>query len=137
MKSTARLTIGEVAARAGLRPSAIRYFEDQGLLPAADRRAGRRVYDETVLNRLAVIELAKAAGLTIREIRELLADAGGRQPAGFRWRKLAEPKMIELDDRIAQTVQMKTVLSALATCTCSTLDDCGRAFELLRSAARK
>ena len=56
------LTIGAVAARTGLRASAIRYYESRGLLPVASRAAGKRVYDASVLARLAVIRLAKTAG---------------------------------------------------------------------------
>ena len=66
------LTIGAVARRAGLRPSALRYYEDEGLLPAPARVNGRRRYDTDVFDRLAVIRLAQAAGLTVAEIRTFL-----------------------------------------------------------------
>ena len=63
------LTIGEVARRAGVRASAIRYYEEAGLLPAPERVGGKRRYDEGILRRLAIIGGAKRAGFTLREIR--------------------------------------------------------------------
>jgi DNA-binding transcriptional MerR regulator len=131
------LGIGEVAARAGVRVSAIRYFEEQGLLPVAHRRGGRRIYDPAVLNRLALIELAKGAGFTIREIRGLLAGMGRRQPAASSWRRLARTKLVELDDQISRASRMRDLLSTLVRCSCPTLDDCGRALNAARSAEER
>ncbi len=59
------LTIGQVALKAGLRASAIRYYEAQGLLPPAPRHGGKRVYDASILVRLSAIDLAKTAGFTL------------------------------------------------------------------------
>jgi MerR family redox-sensitive transcriptional activator SoxR len=85
------LTIGQVASRTGLRASAIRYYEAQGLLPRPSRQAGRRMYSTSILERLAVIELAKTAGFSLADVRALVAavDAGEAAPA---WRKLAPQK---------------------------------------------
>ena len=66
------LTIGQVASRTGLRASAIRYYESRGLLPKASRIGGKRVYEGLVLERLAIIELAKTAGFHLDEIRATL-----------------------------------------------------------------
>ena len=68
----AELGIGEVARRAGIATSALRYYESEGLIPLAERRGGRRVYDASILLRLTLIELAKNAGFTIAEIKRLL-----------------------------------------------------------------
>jgi MerR family redox-sensitive transcriptional activator SoxR len=122
------LTIGKVATRAGLRASAIRYYEEEGLVPTADRKGGKRVYDESVLDRLALIELAKSAGFTIRETRELLAVFGRRRTAAASWNKLAQAKLAELDEQIARASKMKALLSMLIRCECPALDDCGRAL---------
>src|SRR5918992_1339605 len=73
VETNGQLTIGEVARRAGLQPSAIRYYEQIGLLPAPGRQSGRRRYDPAVLDRLTVIRVGQAAGLTLAEIRELVA----------------------------------------------------------------
>ena len=126
------LTIGDVAARAGLRPSAIRYYEEQGLVPEVHRKGAKRIYDASILDRLALIELAKAAGFRLEEIRSLLADTGQRRPASI-WRKLAGAKRADLDEQILRVAAMKDVLSMLTRCTCTTLADCGRALNAARS----
>jgi MerR family transcriptional regulator, redox-sensitive transcriptional activator SoxR len=129
---TAVLTIGEVAARTGLRASALRYYEQAGLVPAARRRGGKRVYDPAVLDRLAVIELAKAAGFTLRETRTLLAGLGRRRPAARAWQRLAHDKLAELEQRIAEASRMKELLGVLAACECPTLEECGRTLRRAR-----
>jgi MerR family redox-sensitive transcriptional activator SoxR len=126
------LTIGEVAARAGLRASAVRYYEAQGLLPAADRRGGKRVYDPSIVDRLGVIALAKVAGFELREIRETLSKVGDSQPAPT-WKRLGETKRVALDQQIARLTRMKDALAKLDGCRCATLDGCGRAFNSVRS----
>ena len=122
------LTIGQVAQQMGLRASAIRYYEAEGLVPVGRRRDGRRIYDVTVLERLALIELAKGSGFTVGEIRKLLHGFARRTPPGERWRALADAKMKELDRRIAEARRMKNVLGLLARCKCPTLEDCGRSM---------
>jgi len=126
------LTIGEVAARTGVRASALRYYEAAGLVPAPRRRGGKRVYDPAVLDRLAVIELAKAAGFTLRETRSLLTGLGRRRPAARAWQRLARDKVAELDRRIAEASRMKAMLGVLVACDCPTLGDCGRALRRWR-----
>jgi MerR family redox-sensitive transcriptional activator SoxR len=128
-----RLTIGEVAKRAGLRPSALRYYESAGLLPKPPRVGGRRSYGPDVVDRLALIGLAQSAGFTLAEVRRLLGGLGGRAP-GERWRQLAEGKLAELDRRLEEVARMKRVLVALAACECPTLDHCGRALKQERPA---
>ena len=122
------LRIGEVAQHAGLRTSAIRYYESEGLLPNAARRNGRRVYDASVLRRLGLIQLAQSAGFSIAEIRTLLHGFSRRTPASKRWRSLARRKSEELDAIIERTQAMKRVLKNLLRCECPTLEDCGRAI---------
>jgi DNA-binding transcriptional MerR regulator len=123
------LSIGEVAKRAGLAASALRYYEREGLIPVAPQRGGRRVYAASILERLALIELCKRAGFGIAEIKRLLAGVGRRTPPGERWRALGERKLAELDLRIAEAEQMKQVLRIVMRCECPTLDDCARAIE--------
>ncbi len=122
------LRIGEVAARAGIAPSAIRYYEACGLLPRAERRSGRRVYDESAVERLALIRLAKAAGFTVAEVKRLLGGFARRTPPGERWRELAERKRLELDERIAEAERMKRLLQRVSRCDCPTFEDCSRAI---------
>ncbi len=124
MKEPTVWTIGEVAKRAGVRTSAIRYYEQQKLLPAPARVSGQRRYDASVLRALDVIALAQEAGFTIAEVRQLLHGFSKRTPAGARWRGLAERKLEEVEERIAKLRDMKTILARLIECECPTLDDC-------------
>jgi DNA-binding transcriptional MerR regulator len=122
------LSIGEVARRAGIAASAIRYYERQGLIPRADRRGGRRVYGEDVLDRLALIAAAKAAGFRISEIQTLLRGFARRTPPGPSWRSLAERKVRELQARRAEVERMQRALEAITRCECPTLEACSRAL---------
>jgi MerR family redox-sensitive transcriptional activator SoxR len=122
------LSIGEVADQVGIAASAIRYYESVGLLPRAERHNGRRVYDGSVLERLTIIHLAKGAGFTVAEIKHLLRGFERRTPPGERWRTLADHKLIELDERIAQAERMKNVLRMVMACECPTFSDCSQAI---------
>ena len=124
----AELGIGEVAKRSGRAPSAIRYYESEGLLPPPPRRGGRRRYDASVLDQLALIDLAKRAGFTVAEIRKLLSGFARRTAPGERWRALTKAKLTELDARIAEAERMKRVLRVVARCRCPSLADCSRAL---------
>ena len=121
------LRIGEVARRAGIATSAIRYYEKEGLIPIADRRGNARVYGPDILDRLGLIELAKSAGFTISETRRLLRGVSRRTPPGPRWRALAEKKLIEVEARITEAQRMRSVLHAVIGCACPTFEDCTRA----------
>jgi len=121
------LTIGQVASRAGLRASAIRYYESRGLLPAASRQGGKRVYDATILERLGAIELAKAAGFGLDEIRALMSRAGSGRPGPI-WNELGRAKHADLQQQIANLVTKKNVLAMIRGCRCATVEECGRAF---------
>src|SRR5262245_30293994 len=90
------LTIGAVALRAGLRPSAVRYYEEVGLVPPPRRRGGQRIYDACVLDRLALIELAKGAGFSLRETRDLIAAVAEHRSAAASWQAMARAKLAEL-----------------------------------------
>ena len=122
------LTIGEVAERAGIAASALRYYEREGLIPKAAREGGKRVYDEDILDLLLLIGVSKSAGFTVAEIKTLLAGFTRRTPPGVRWRKLAKAKLTELDERIAEVQRMKRVLEAVTRCECPTIEECFRAI---------
>jgi MerR family transcriptional regulator, redox-sensitive transcriptional activator SoxR len=121
------LTIGQVASRTGLRASAIRYYESRGLLPKASRIGGKRVYEGSVIERLAIIELAKTAGFHLDEIRATLQHTPEAGP-GTRWKTAARIKQDELDAELKRLLITKYVLRRMTTCSCATLEDCGRAF---------
>ena len=118
------LLIGEVARRAGLRPSAIRYYESIGLVPEPERVAGRRRYPAEVLRTLSVIAAAQRAGLSLGEARELLASANGRGAVSERLRTIAQQKLPEVEALIERAQLVRSWLEAAAACQCPTLEDC-------------
>ena len=121
------MTIGEVAARAGLATSAIRYYEKTRLLKAPARANGRRVYEPEVLSQLVIIRFAKDTGFTLPEIRLLLHGFPQKTTASARWRKLARGKIIELETILATAQAMKKMLESLmSNCRCRTLEQCAQ-----------
>jgi MerR family transcriptional regulator, redox-sensitive transcriptional activator SoxR len=119
-----KLTIGEVARQAGLRSSAIRYYEDIGVLPKPERTHRHRRYSSRVFQQLAFIQLAQAAGFSIAEIQTLVSGFDETAPLGVRWRTLAEQKLAELDVLINRAQGMKRVLEEGMRCQCLNLDQC-------------
>ncbi len=118
------LTIGEVARRTGLRSSAIRYYEDIGVLPRPGRTHGHRRYAPRVFQQLAFIQLAQQAGFSMAEIQALVSGFDENASLGVRWRTLAEQKLAELDVLIARTQGMKRLLEEGIRCQCLNLDEC-------------
>ena len=116
-------SIGEVARRASLRPSAIRFYERFGLLPAPARVSGRRRYTPAILRQLALIDVARRAGFRLAEIRALAATTPRSTPAR-RWRAFAAAKLPEVDALIARAQEMKRLLLAGGDCDCRRLEDC-------------
>ena len=120
----AKLTIGEVARQAGLHTSAIRYYEDVGVLPRPQRTHGHRRYSRRVFQQLAFIQLAQAAGFSMAEIQTLVSGFDETAPLGVRWRTLAEQKLAELEVLITRAYGMKRVLEEGIRCQCLNLDEC-------------
>jgi|SRR5580698_2934337 MerR family redox-sensitive transcriptional activator SoxR len=126
----AGLTISQIARRADLRPSAIRYYEKIGILPAALRTSGQRRYDETVLYRLAVIQRAQQIGFSLDDIRRLFFGFRKNTPASERWRALSKQKLTELDKLASHIQAIQALLRRQQNCSCSALDQCGKAMFL-------
>lgn len=118
------LTIGEVARRTGLRTSALRYYEEIGILPPPRRVNGRRRYDPEVVARVEVLRFAQQAGFTLEEIRVLFHGFGAEVPLGTRWRSLAETKLRELDELVARAERMRQAIVAGLACGCVRIEDC-------------
>ena len=122
------MSIGEVARSTGVRPSALRYYEGVGLLPLPERANGRRRYDgellREVLNRLAVVRVAKQAGFTISEIRTLLDGFSEDTPPSERWRFLAQEKLPEVEALVERSLSMKDLLERGLRCECLRLEEC-------------
>src|SRR5260221_12238027 len=118
------MTIGEVAQKAGIRPSAIRYYERIGLLPKAQRTSGRRHYEVSILQKLGVIQMAQHAGFTMAEIQTLLNDFPVDTPPSVRWQALANKKLTEIEALIQRANNMKAFLTQALSCQCPNLDEC-------------
>jgi MerR family redox-sensitive transcriptional activator SoxR len=118
-----QLTIGEVAGRAGMRTSRIRYYESRGVLPEPKRLSGKRRYSPDVLRRLAIIDAAQHVGFTLDEIRELLGSDD--RPAHERLRRLAQLKLPEIDGLIERATAVRGLLEMCSACDCESLDVCG------------
>jgi MerR family transcriptional regulator, redox-sensitive transcriptional activator SoxR len=120
------MTIGELAARAGLAPSAIRFYEKAGLLPAPPRTNGRRVYGEEAVHQVVIICFAKATGFTLSEIKLLLHGFPPKTTASARWKKMARGKLAELETILTKAQAMKGVLESMMSCRCRTLGQCAQ-----------
>ena len=118
------MTIGEVARHTGLRASALRYYEDAGVLPPPRRQGGRRRYDPQVIRWIQALRFAQQAGFTLDEIRTLFHGFGAEAPLGARWEALAQAKLRQLDAMIADALRMKDAIHAGLACGCVRLDDC-------------
>jgi MerR family transcriptional regulator, redox-sensitive transcriptional activator SoxR len=118
------LTIGEVAGLAGKSPSAIRYYEQIGLLPEPERVNGRRRYDPGVVRTLAVIETGQRAGLALDEIKLLLSVSPDDGAAIDRLREVANRKLPEIVALIERSELVRGWLECAARCECPNLDEC-------------
>jgi DNA-binding transcriptional MerR regulator len=124
----AGFSIGAVARQVGIAPSALRYYEKAGLLPAPPRASKRRQYDQQIIGRIRIILLAREAGFSVSETRTFLsAFPLGATPAA-RWRAMAQRKLIELDALIARVDKMRSLLQASFNCECRGLEDCERSM---------
>lgn len=119
------LSIGDVSRISGLRPSALRYYEEAGLISPVARISGRRHYEASVLSRLRVIACAQDAGFTIAEVRQLL---GGEKESPGGWRSLAERKLREVDAVIEKAQATRRLLEDSLGCDCVALEDCATVF---------
>lgn len=118
------LSIGEVARRTGLRPSALRYYEDEGILPPARRVNGRRQYDSDSIRMVEVLRFAQQAGFSLSEIKALFRGFDRGATLSVRWRSLAEAKLEELDALVANAKRMRRAIELGLQCGCVRLEDC-------------
>jgi MerR family transcriptional regulator, redox-sensitive transcriptional activator SoxR len=119
------LTIGQVAARAGVAPSALRYYEDQGLVTASRTAGGARRYPRSVLRRLAFVRAAQNVGLSLGEVREALATLPeGRPPTARDWARLSSAWRERLDEQIAALERLRDGLTSCIGCGCLSLTRC-------------
>jgi len=115
------LAISDVARVFGLRTSAIRYYEQVGILPSPMRKNGQRRYEKSVLFRLAVVQRARESGFTLNEIRELFFGFRSATRPPKRWHDLSERKIAELRIRMKQLKFMETLLKQMQACRCDAI----------------
>lgn len=118
------MKIGELAARAGLKSSAIRYYEKLGLLAPPHRVGGQRRYPSDAVDRVLLIRFAGDMGFTLAEIKLFLDGLRENAPVGPRWRKLAFRKIEQVDDAIQRSRRLKSLLQHLLRCQCPSLQVC-------------
>jgi MerR family redox-sensitive transcriptional activator SoxR len=118
------LTMGEVACKAGVATSSIRYYESIGLLPAPARLHGQRRYGTDVLGRLAFIGVAQSAGFKLTEIRDLVHGVDGGDGMASQIRALSSRKLAEVNALLERTKAMKGWLEVAKNCGCQTPDEC-------------
>jgi DNA-binding transcriptional MerR regulator len=121
----ALLTIGQVAKRAGLNASHIRFYERVGVLPEPERVAGQRRYHEDVLHRLSIIDVAQRAGLRLEEIAPLTGPGNRSADASRHIRELADEKLPHIDALIARAQAVKQWLQVAQHCDCESVAVCG------------
>src|SRR5215213_6969362 len=118
------LTIGEVARRAGVATSSIRYYERVGLLPEPERFHGQRRYHTDVLGKLGFIDVAQSAGFKLREIKEPIDGVDSTHGMGDQMRSLSSRKLDEVEALLERTRAMKGWLEVAKECGCATPSEC-------------
>jgi MerR family redox-sensitive transcriptional activator SoxR len=119
------LTIGEVSRRSGVASSALRFYEEKGLIDSERAGSGHRRYPRPVLRRIAFIVFAQRVGLTLDEIGgELAKLPGNRAPTKRDWSRLSSTWGTRIDERIAELERLKHGLTECIGCGCLSLDRC-------------
>jgi MerR family transcriptional regulator, redox-sensitive transcriptional activator SoxR len=119
------LTIGEVSRRSGVAASALRFYEDRGLIASERAGSGHRHYPRPVLRRIAFVVFAQRVGLTLEEIgAELAKLPPDRAPTRRDWARLTKTWSARIDDRIAELQRLQRGLTECIGCGCLSLDRC-------------
>lgn len=119
------LTIGSVSGRTGVATSALRYYEDEGLLTADRNDVGHRRYPRAVLRRIAFIQFAQRVGLSLEEIRGAFATLpGNRTPSDEDWVRLSRSWRPRLDEHIAELQRLRERLEGCIGCGCLSMSHC-------------
>jgi MerR family transcriptional regulator, redox-sensitive transcriptional activator SoxR len=122
---SAELTIGELAARSGVAPSALRFYEAGGLIASRRTSGNQRRYDRATLRRVAVVQAGRAAGITLEEIGAVLARLpSDRAPTRREWERLSRRWRDDLDRRIATLEALRGRLTTCIGCGCLSLRTC-------------
>jgi len=119
------MTVGELAARTGVATSALRFYEERGLIAALRTDSGHRRYPRVMARRVAFILFAQRVGLSLDEIRvELDKLPAGRPPLGEEWARLSATWAARIAERMAELERLKRGLTDCIGCGCLSLDRC-------------
>jgi MerR family redox-sensitive transcriptional activator SoxR len=118
------LSIGQVAKEVEIKPSTIRYYEEIGLLPPAQRSSGQRKYSEEVILKLKFIKLTQNAGFSLEEIQTMVEGVGSNSTISSKWRLLADKKIQDLSKLINKIEIMKGILQKGIQCNCLSWEEC-------------
>ena len=124
------MKIGELAACAGIKPSAIRYYEKLDILEAPHRVSGQRRYSADARDRVLLIRFASDMDFTLGDIKLFLSGLRNSSPVGPRWKKLAHTKIKQVDNTIQRSRRLKSLLQHLLHCPCPSLRVCVRRLSL-------
>jgi MerR family redox-sensitive transcriptional activator SoxR len=125
MDSADLLTVSEIAGRSGFAPSAIRFYEKEGLISASRTSGGQRRFERNMLRRLAFIRAARNVGLSLDEISDALEMLpGNRTPTRADWSRLSKDWRARLDDQIAGLMALRDNLDSCIGCGCLSLKRC-------------
>ena len=119
------LTISEVSRRSGVAASALRFYEEKGLIKSERAGSGHRRFPRAVLRRIAFIVFAQRLGMTLDEVAvELAKLPEGRVPEGSDWTKLSRGWTSRIDERMAELERLRAGLTECIGCGCLSLDRC-------------
>jgi MerR family transcriptional regulator, redox-sensitive transcriptional activator SoxR len=122
---TNELTIGEVASRSGVAPSALRFYEEEGLIVSRRTTGNQRRYERAVLRRVALIQAGRAAGIPLERIRAALSSLPAhRTPTRRDWERLSRGWREDIDRRIATLEALRNRLTTCIGCGCLSIDAC-------------
>jgi MerR family redox-sensitive transcriptional activator SoxR len=123
--ATDELSIGELARRSGVAPSALRFYEAEGLITAHRTDGNQRRYRRSMLRRVAVLQAGRAAGIPLARIGEALAGLPeDRTPTRRDWERLSRAWRADIDQRIATLEALRNRLDGCIGCGCLSLDRC-------------
>lgn len=126
MVEVKRFSVGEVAQRTGVATSALRFYEDHGLIHADRNESGHRRYHADVLRRVSFIRTAQRVGLSLAEIADALASLPNhRTPTAADWERLASSWRPRLDEQIELITRLRDQLDGCIGCGCLSLTSCG------------
>jgi MerR family transcriptional regulator, redox-sensitive transcriptional activator SoxR len=121
----AELSIGEVATRSGVAPSALRFYEREGLIASTRTDGNQRRYERATLRRIAFIQAGRAAGVPLAEVNAALARLpANRTPTRRDWERLSNRWRADLDERIATLQALRNRLTTCIGCGCLSIDKC-------------